>query len=136
VGSLSRAHAHARGAAAAPDLVKRGTDKHCHRLSSGCAADRYYSGPPAPKTSLSSCYFWEGGGDNAMAACILFHNGAWQPTCGCFPLSPRVAHSGRGTLHLLRQPGVLTGGRLSRAGAQLRRLMGSLAPGTRFTLRK
>jgi len=37
--------------------------------------ERYYSGPPAPKASLSSCYFWNPiGSDANMAGCILFHN--------------------------------------------------------------
>jgi hypothetical protein len=49
-----------------------------HYLSSdhGFAHRSYYSGPPAPKASLSSCYFWNPVGSDAnMAGCILFHNG-------------------------------------------------------------
>ena len=37
--------------------------------------ERYYSGPPAPKASLSSAYFWDPvDSDASMAGCILFHN--------------------------------------------------------------
>ena len=37
--------------------------------------ERYYSGPPAPKVSLSSAYFWDPvDSDATMAGCILFHN--------------------------------------------------------------
>lgn len=39
--------------------------------------ERYYSGPPAPKLSLSSVYFWEPeDASTNMAACILFHSEA------------------------------------------------------------
>jgi capping protein beta len=42
--------------------------------------ERYYSGPPAPKVSLSSAYFWDPvGSDATMAGCILFHNVAETP---------------------------------------------------------
>ena len=42
--------------------------------------ERYYSGPPAPKASLSSVYFWDPVDSEAsMAGCILFHNVAETP---------------------------------------------------------
>lgn len=45
--------------------------------------ERYYSGPPAPKSSLSSAYFWDPvGSDATMAGCILFHNVAETPVRG------------------------------------------------------
>lgn len=40
--------------------------------------ERYYQGPPAPKKSLSSAYFWAPEDSADMAACILFHTEAEQ----------------------------------------------------------